>query len=358
MIGNDNPLEGASSTDTATTADTSTEPSPDAETEPESPPEPTPDADPEPEPESDSEPDADSETDDSQPEQSTNDEPPEADSETTSESESDPDPEPDPDTDEATDEDADAEPAAANDTTGHLDVHVEAGHLVEFFDVADALLEEGVVKVSEDGFQLVKQDKANVALTDSSITVNAFEGYDADGLELGINIERAVDILSQFDDDVIHLSLTDTGRLNYSGPTLDFYQALISPDAIADPPELPAFENHIEIEIDKEFLTKGVKAADMVSDHLTFRTTETDVIIEAEGDKDDVSLTADDDQAEGNPGEETKVMLSLDYMKDLKTAMPADQLTMKVQSNQPVIINGETDTGSFMHMVAPRIQKD
>jgi proliferating cell nuclear antigen len=350
MIGSNDTTTTTDSTETGNTADASTDT--DTADSPPAPPEPEaePEADPEVEPPSDPSTEADSEAE------------AEADVDSESEAQSEPDSDADTDdeadTEESTSTDATTASAPQADVTGHLSAAVESEHLKDFFDIADALIEEVVIEVSEDGFEFTKQDKANVALSGSELNTTAFESYDGDNLELGLNIDRTTEILSQFEDDeLVHLSMTDNGRLNYKGPLLEYNQALIDPDAIADAPELPGFDNHIKIEVDKEFLERGIKAADMVSDHLTFWTTEEDFIIEADGDTDDVSLTSDGDDLEASPGEETTVMLSMDYMKDIKKALPSDTVTLELNTNQPVIFSGDLEEGEFMHMLAPRIQE-
>jgi len=237
--------------------------------------------------------------------------------------------------------------------------------LESFLDPISTLVDECKLRLEADGLRVRAVDPANVGMVDVELDAGAFESYEADGGVLGVNLSRLEDVVGMADKgQLIHLELNEeTRKLHIEVEGLNYTLALIDPDSIRQEPDLPDLDLGAEIVLEGRHLNRGIKAADMVSDHLTLAVDETDelFLVEAEGDTDDVRVELDHDEVIDLVAAPAHSFFSLDYMKDLNKAIDAgDEVTIELGEEFPVnlfydIAEGQ---GSCRFMLAPRIQSD
>ncbi|OYR82677.1 DNA polymerase sliding clamp, partial [Halorubrum sp. E3] len=193
----------------------------------------------------------------------------------------------------------------------------------------------------------------------------AFESYEADGGVIGVNLARLEDIAGMANSgDLIHLELDEeTRKLHIEIDGLSYTLALIDPDSIRQEPDIPDLDLASEIVVEGAQLDRGIKAADMVSDHIRLRVDETDeaFFIEAEGDTDDVNLKLDREDLIALTAGPADSLFSLDYLKDMNKAIPSDaEVTVELGEEFPVKLHyGFAEgLGNVTFMLAPRIQSD
>jgi proliferating cell nuclear antigen len=242
---------------------------------------------------------------------------------------------------------------------------VSAGTLRDALDSVSVLVDECKIRLKEDELAIKAVDPANVGMVDLSLDAEAFESYEADGGVIGVNLSRLEDIAGMgAAGDLVHLELDEeTRKLHIRIDGLSYTLALIDPDSIRQEPDIPDLDLPAEIVLEGSHLDRGIKAADMVSDHIALRVDqEAETFhIEAEGDTDDVDLelgTEDLIALDGGPAES---LFSLDYLKDMNKAIPSDaEVTMELGEEFPVKLHFEfaEGLGSVTYMLAPRIQSD
>jgi proliferating cell nuclear antigen len=242
---------------------------------------------------------------------------------------------------------------------------VSAATLRDALDSVSVLVEECKIRLNEDGLAIQAVDPANVGMVDLSLDAEAFESYEADGGVIGVNLSRLEDIAGMGNaGDLVHLELDEeTRKLHIRIDGLSYTLALIDPDSIRQEPDIPELDLPAEIVLEGTHLDRGIKAADMVSDHIALRVDEAEDTfhIEAEGDTDDVDLklTREDlIDLEAGPAES---LFSLDYLKDMNKAIPSDaEVTMELGEEFPVKLHFEfaEGLGQVTYMLAPRIQSD
>jgi proliferating cell nuclear antigen len=242
---------------------------------------------------------------------------------------------------------------------------VSAATLRDALDSVSVLVEECKIRLNEDGLAIQAVDPANVGMVDLSLDSEAFESYEADGGVIGVNLSRLEDIAGMGNaGDLVHLELDEeTRKLHIRIDGLSYTLALIDPDSIRQEPDIPDLDLPAEIVLEGTHLDRGIKAADMVSDHIALRVDEDEETfhIEAEGDTDDVDLklTREDlIDLEVGPAES---LFSLDYLKDMNKAIPSDtEVTMELGEEFPVKLHFEfaEGLGQVTYMLAPRIQSD
>ena len=67
--------------------------------------------------------------------------------------------------------------------------------LKELLAVVQTLVDEAKFNISKDGIQIKAVDPAHVAMVEMSLDAGAFEKFEADESELGIDIEKLSDVL-------------------------------------------------------------------------------------------------------------------------------------------------------------------
>ncbi len=242
---------------------------------------------------------------------------------------------------------------------------VSASTLQDALDSVSVLVDECKIRLNEEELSIRAVDPANVGMVDLTLEAAAFESYSADGGVIGVNLARLEDIAGMAaSGDLVHLELDEeTRKLHIEIDGLSYTLALIDPDSIRQEPDIPELDLPAEVVVEGAQLNRGVKAADMVSDHIRLRVDENEesFYIEAEGDTDDVDLKLTrEDLIAFSPGPADS-LFSLDYLKDMNKAIPADaEVTVELGEEFPVKLHygfGE-GLGQVTFMLAPRIQSD
>jgi proliferating cell nuclear antigen len=242
---------------------------------------------------------------------------------------------------------------------------VSASTLRDALDSVSVLVDECKIRMEEDRLSIRAVDPANVGMVDLTLDAAAFESYEADDGVIGVNLARLEDIAGMASsDDLVHLELDEeTRKLHIRMDGLSYTLALIDPDSIRQEPDIPDLDLPARIVVEGAQLSRGVKAADMVSDHIRLRVDEDEpaFVIEAEGDTDDVDLrlgTEDLIDLQAGPADS---LFSLDYLKDMDKAIPKDaEVTVDLGEEFPVKLHYEfaEGLGQVTFMLAPRIQSD
>jgi proliferating cell nuclear antigen len=242
---------------------------------------------------------------------------------------------------------------------------VSASTLQDALDSVSVLVDECKIRLNEEELSIRAVDPANVGMVDLTLEAAAFESYEADGGVIGVNLARLEDIAGMANSgDLIHLELDEeTRKLHIEIDGLSYTLALIDPDSIRQEPDIPDLDLASEIVVEGAQLDRGIKAADMVSDHIRLRVDETDeaFFIEAEGDTDDVDLELNREDLIALTAGPADSLFSLDYLKDMNKAIPSDaEVTVELGEEFPVKLHyGFAEgLGNVTFMLAPRIQSD
>ncbi|WP_224270454.1 DNA polymerase sliding clamp [Haloprofundus salinisoli] len=242
---------------------------------------------------------------------------------------------------------------------------VSASTLRDALDSVSVLVDECKIRLEEDELAIRAVDPANVGMVDLSLDAAAFESYEADGGVIGVNLSRLEDIAGMANTgDLVHLELDEeTRKLHIQIEGLSYTLALIDPDSIRQEPDIPDLDLPATIVVEGTHLDRGIKAADMVSDHIGLRVDEDDETfhIEAEGDTDDVDLELGRDDLIDLVAGPADSLFSLDYLKDMNKAIPSDtEVTVELGEEFPVKLHYEfgEGMGHVTYMLAPRIQSD
>lgn len=274
-------------------------------------------------------------------------------------------------TTDATEDDEEVESTESETTddteteTSEQTAIIAAETLQTMIDSVSALVDETKVHFNENSLDIRAVDPANVGMVDQSLEAAAFESYSGDGELIALNLTRFEDIISMASSGkLVELTLNlERGQLNIQFNGLTYNLALIDPDSVRQEPDIPDLDLSAEVVAETGTLDRGIKAADMVSDHIemAFDEEEEEFVISAEGDTDDVDLRTDaDDMIDYTPGRATS-LFSLEYLKDMTKAIPSDAaVTIELGEEFPVKLHYDyaESLGHATYMLAPRIQSD
>nr|WP_275039342.1 MULTISPECIES: DNA polymerase sliding clamp [Halococcus] len=269
---------------------------------------------------------------------------------------------------EETEEEAEREEEESLPTgnVGRFEAAIEVGHLQEVIDAAHAIVDECRIHLDTDELVIRAVDPANVAMIDENVSADAFEAYDTDCGEIGINLERLDEVVGIADnnDDLVQFDLDPkTRKLDVQVNAVEYTLALIDPESIRAEPDIPDLDLPATVSMDEAEFKRAIRAADMVSDHITLQVDEREecFIANAEGDTDDVDLELSGDDLEDADWGSAYSLFSLEYLKDLRKPIPSDTVVrMQLGEEFPIKLTFELADGAVdvEFMVAPRIQSD
>jgi proliferating cell nuclear antigen len=269
---------------------------------------------------------------------------------------------------EAGEEDESVDAGEVNHPPKRLSATVEADELDDFVNNISVLVDECKIRTSPDGLRVRAVDPANVGMVDAELDAEAFEGFDTTTGVLGVDLGRFEEVVSLADSgDLVTMEYdTETRKLHIATNGVEYTLALIDPDSIRQEPEIPDLDLPCSLEVETSDINRGIKAADMVSDHIAFKTERAhsgdQFIIEAEGDTDDIELElGNEDLVSSSIGGDVASLFSLEYMKDIKKALPTTgSVGMEMGDEFPIKIrfSNEEETQDVEFMLAPRINSD
>ena len=251
------------------------------------------------------------------------------------------------------------------DATGSPETFRAAIQLEPLEDILRALrvtVDEARVKIDETGIRVRAVDPANVAMDDLNLSASAFESYDATPGVIGVDLDRLWDPVSLANKgDLVQLHLDTESRKLVVAVGLKFQMACLDPTTIRSEPTLPELELPASVTVDRDTLRQGMKAADLIADHVGFRMYPEEEVyrIDAEGDTDSVDFGIDADDCEAVTLAEASSLFSLDYMKRIVRTIPKGaSVTVDFGTEFPAILTYDVagGKGSLVRMLAPRIE--
>ncbi|MBA7698222.1 hypothetical protein ES703_106898 [subsurface metagenome] len=240
---------------------------------------------------------------------------------------------------------------------------VKAEVLKGINDVISPLVNEAKFNITSKGISIRVVDPAHVAMASVEVKDEAFEEYKADEIELGIDIDKLGDILKLAGSD-------DTVSLEYDGHdnrlvvrigNLVRRMGLIDTAGMPDS-KLPNLDLPAKTVIKAGELSKGIRASEMVSDHLALTVDKDTFELHAEGDVDTVNLKLPKDMLiELNSPEKYKSLFSIDYVSNMiKPVKSEDPITILIGNDNPMRVDFDfaDKKGHVTYLLAPRIESE
>lgn len=240
---------------------------------------------------------------------------------------------------------------------------VRAGTLSTALGSLSVLIDECKINFDKAGIHIKAIDPATVAMVEVSLDAGACESYEARGGVVGVNVNRLEEVVGMAAaDQLVHLEMDEeTRKLHVRIDELEYTLALIDPDVIREEPDTPALDLPARITLEGSDIDRSVKAASMVSDHVTLGVDEDRecFYVDAEGDTDDVHLELGPEDLIDVQIGNAHSLYSLDYLQDVNKAIQKDaEVTVSLGEEFPMEIDHDFagKDGHVTYSLAPRIQ--
>ena len=156
------------------------------------------------------------------------------------------------------------------------------------------LIDEVKFTITSEGMTLKAVDAAHVAMIEMEVEKCAFEKYEAEDCEIGLDLDKVKDVLKlAASGDVIGMEQDDThGRLVFKVGNITRRMNLVDTTTMSVP-KVPQLSLSDKITLSVDELQTGIRAADKISDHITLKAGPGYFDMFCEGDTDSVSLHLD-----------------------------------------------------------------
>ncbi|WP_048058374.1 DNA polymerase sliding clamp [Pyrococcus yayanosii] len=240
-----------------------------------------------------------------------------------------------------------------------------AKEFAQLIDTASQLIDEAAFKITEEGISMRAMDPSRVVLIDLNLPASIFSKYEVEGEEtIGVNMDhlkkilkrgKAKDtlILKKGEENFLEVTLQGTATRTFRLPLIDVEELEL---------ELPELPFTAKVVVLGEVLKEAVKDASLVSDSLKFIATESEFIMRAEGETQEVEirLTLEDEGLlDLEVQEETKSAYGVSYLADMvKGISKADEVTIRFGNEMPMQMEYYIrDEGRLTFLLAPRVEE-
>lgn len=229
--------------------------------------------------------------------------------------------------------------------------------------IISTLIDEVKFTITPEGMTLKAVDAAHVAMIEMEVDAEAFESYEAEPCEIGLDLDKVKSVLKLASSgDVIRMEQDDThGRLVFKVGNITRRMNLVDTSSMNDP-KVPQLSLATDISLSVDELQKGIRAAESISDHITLRAGPGYFELSCEGDTDSVSLRLEGSSLMSiNADTEVRSMFPLDYFSNITKAIPSGTaVRVELDTDYPVKLVFALADGhaKVNYLLAPRIESD
>lgn len=242
-----------------------------------------------------------------------------------------------------------------------VDVKVET--LKSVFSILTPIVGEIKLVADEEGWKIKAVDPAHVAMVDLSLSKEAFERYEIEPMELGLNVERMLEHLKGAkSEDMVKMKLDSDNRLVVSMSNLTLKMPLVDASGFSDP-KVPNLQLPVGLKLNSGELQKGLKVSASISDYITFDCSEEKLVMTSSEDLSSMTLDLFKGQEyeEVNFEKPAKSSFSLDYFTQLmKGVGPNRDIVLNLGNSYPMKMDFQfaEDMGHARYLLAPRIESN
>lgn len=257
--------------------------------------------------------------------------------------------------------------------------------LIECIEAIVGVVDEGVLTIVKDGWEVNAVDPANVALVRCKLPSESFDKFefepkppegahseaekiqimDITPIKIGVDFRSLLGMLKLWDPDVIELELDEkAGTLFVRSGMFDYSFLIVDPSALRKEPRNPEMNFLVQATIEAERFTKAILTLSHVGDYARICVKGAELYMEANGDGGDKLKVAFRNyySIKGAKNVRFYSLHSLEYLLPMCKGMTHadDDLTISIGKEYPIqidfdIANGK---GKVSYLLAPRIESD
>lgn len=240
---------------------------------------------------------------------------------------------------------------------------IEGQHIRAILGAVTEIVDECRVFLENDRIRIRGTDPADVALVTVTIQDGAFDNAQIDQGDVCWDfVEMAEMVNTVGKDEEVHLTLEEHD-LHIEMLDLSFTVSLIDPNSISPDRKKPEFDLSGEIVLDSNVFKRGVRAADLIAEHVEFGINEDEdaFYMKAKGDTNRVILQRKKQDLVTLSTDPISSIYSVEYLKDMCKAIPDEKnIRIDFEDDFPAEISFEIadNNASVTYFLAPRVEPD
>lgn len=252
-----------------------------------------------------------------------------------------------------------------------FEARIDASVLRECIESITAVVDEGKLRIAEDGLKLRGVDPANVAMVSFELHRDAFDdfrfksesgGESTAAAEVGIDFVKFRGILEIGGREEVDLKLDEQAQKLFTRMgSLAYTISLLDPSALRKEPKVPELEFPVQVIIETEEFRRTIRAAEKIGDHIMLGVDGEEFYMQVEGEMDKLRLGLRKEQLIHLTPGTLHSLYSLDYISAMSKGMShAANITLNLGKDYPLQIDFEVaeGKGKVSYLLAPRIESE
>ncbi|RZN38335.1 MAG: DNA polymerase sliding clamp [Methanophagales archaeon ANME-1-THS] len=252
---------------------------------------------------------------------------------------------------------------------------IDAGVLRECIEAITAVVDEGKLRITEEGLKLRAVDPANVAMVTFELQRDAFGDFlfksesgagappeSKAATDVGIDFVKLRGILEIGGREEVDLKLDEQAQKLFTKMgSLSYTISLLDPSSLRKEPKVPDLEFPIQVIIETEEFRRTIRAAEKIGDHIVLGVDGEEFYMEVEGEVDKLRLGLRKEQLIHLTPGTLHSLYSLDYISAMSKGMShATNITLNLGKDYPLQIEFEVaeGKGKVSYLLAPRIESE
>ncbi|MDE1820113.1 MAG: DNA polymerase sliding clamp [Euryarchaeota archaeon] len=233
--------------------------------------------------------------------------------------------------------------------------------LRELVGVVSTLVPEMKLVVSKDGVEVKAVDPSHVAMLVAKLKKEAFEEFQGDTTEIGLDLEKVREVLALArPGDVLDVTFdAGKGKLVVSVGKLSRMMSVVDPAGISQP-KVPSVNPTAKVVLKIDELRQGIRGSESISDHVTLSLDHENFTLHSEGENDQVNLKIGKEALTLLDAKEpVKSMYPLDFFSNMvKSITSAEEVTMALGTQYPLRLDFSLagGRGDAQFLLAPRVE--
>ncbi len=250
-----------------------------------------------------------------------------------------------------------------------FEAKIDASTLRACVETITAIVDEGKLRITEEGFKLRAVDPANVAMISFVLQRDAFDDFrfsvESEGdteLEIGMDFMKLIGILGIGGREDVELKLDENAQKLYTRMgSLDYTLSLLDPSSLRKEPKVPELEFPAKVIIETEEFRRTIRAAEKIGENIVLGVDGEEFYMEAEGEMDKLRLGLSKEQLIDLTPETVSSLYSLEYISSMSKGMShAENITLNLGKNYPLQVDFALAEGKVKvsYLLAPRIESE
>jgi proliferating cell nuclear antigen len=244
-----------------------------------------------------------------------------------------------------------------------LEGTIRNGDLKTILNAVTVLVDEARVFLENDEVIIRGTDPAGVCIVQITISEDALENPEIRQASMCLDFTELTDMVNTADADAdVHIQVHEHD-MEIDVLDLDFSLTLIDSEALDSDQAIPNLDLPAEVVISSSAFKRGIKAGNLVAEHIEFGINETDpaFYMRAKGDSNEVVMEKREEDLGALTAGSVSSTYSLDYLTEIRGSIPTDtNIGINLGDDHPVEISFDLVDGNatVTYFLAPRLEPD